>query len=124
MRLVNWWRALIPAARRWLAVARTWLLHQRAYALTGGVSAPWLRGRPARVFAPSGLLLPLRDLNRDVVLFWTSRYWWRLVWWLYVAGPVYRAACWLGALDVNEGDFYRNGRWRWDIWRAGRRGGA
>lgn len=118
MTLRSWWRSLHmvrdPDCRTW-----SWWRWQLFYAVSGRVAWPY-REWPQ----PARWLLPMEVIDTRTRLLVTSRSWWLWFWKLRIRNPFYRAMIAIGALDVAEGDYYRNGRWRWDIWRAGREGGA
>lgn len=53
-------------------------------------------------------LLPVRLLDRDVVVTWLAAEWWRFLL-VRIEGVAWRAAVALGVWEVKEMDYYRNG---------------
>lgn len=66
----------------------------------------WFSGQP-----PRWLLLRRRP-GYDVMETWTAAGWWVTAWWLYVAGPCFRALQRWGVWHADDGDYYVRGHLR------------
>jgi len=60
--------------------------------------------------APAWWWLPLLSMHQNKFLTWRDGEWWWQAWWLFVAGPVFRALMWCGVWEVREGRLYTQGR--------------